>query len=132
MNTTLGPQDFKGTTIKNAFEQMRANAIINAENSVRGISIINFNIGCFLTSKRKDDALFILCHWAIQPIRDNPERFKMHPQDGLHALQHRVKKLVDHLAERADITPEFAQKILDRSYNVIQDEINLLQAFQTA
>lgn len=132
MNTTLSPKDFKGTTIKTAFEQMRVNAIINAENSVRGISIINFNVSSFLTSRRQSDALFIFAHWAVQPIRKDLERFRMHPQEGQRALEHRAQQLTNHLSQRADITTELAQQMLEHMQNVIHEEIDLLQAAQTA
>lgn len=130
MNTTLTPGDFNGTTIKTAFEQMRANAIINAENSIRGVSIIDFNIGSFLGPRRQQDALFILGHWAIQPIRLNTSRFIEQPQRGKDALEHRARQLINHLENRAEVSHDFAATILEHIQKIIAEEINLLAAIE--
>ncbi len=132
MNTTLEPADFKETTIKTAFEQMRANAIINAEHNARGISIIDFNITTFLSKRRQKDALFILGLWAVQPIKQNTERFKDHPIQGQTALQKRAENLIDHLNRRPDISDEFARESLLHIQNIIEQTFNSIKVAQTA
>lgn len=132
MSPSLKPEDFKGTTIKTAFEQMRANAILNAENNVRGMSIINFNVACFLGKHRHNDALFIFAHWAIQPIKKDSERFKRNPIEGQDALKLRANQLTTHLSQREDISEEFSQTLLHHMKNVIAKEISKLKALQTA
>lgn len=132
MHTTLGSADFKGTGIKTAFEQMRANAIINADNNARGLSIINFNITAFLARRRQKDALFILGLWAISPIKSNLERFKNYPTDGQKALEKRAENLIVNLQQRPDFSNDFAQELLDHIKTAIAEEINHLTVAQTA
>lgn len=132
MNTTLSPCDFKGTGIKTAFEQMRANAIINAENNKRGISIINFNLTAFLHERRQNDLLFILKNWAVQPLRKDLSRFKFAAREGQKALEHRAQQLANHLSARNDITQEAIKTALSHMNETIAEEISLLRVAESA
>lgn len=93
MNMALYTRDFSNIGITAPFDQMRANAMINAQHDKRGLSVILFNINAFLMQGRRRDILNILKLWAVEPIKRNKHKFKQHPEAGLRALCNRIKTL---------------------------------------
>ncbi len=103
MNMALYQRDFSSIGIKAPFDQMRANAMINAQHDTRGLSVLLFNINAFLMQGRRRDLVNILQLWAIEPIKRNKHKFKQHPQAGLRALQNRIQVLEDTLSGQPGI-----------------------------
>lgn len=114
MSTKLTLSQFKGTNIKTPFEIMRANAIIDANMDIRGLSLINFNLTTFLKRGREEDAYFILSFWAIAPIKHQAQKFIQNPQAGQQALIKRTEKLIERLAEREDTSEYFLETVFTR------------------
>lgn len=103
MNMALYTRDFSNTGIKAPFDQMRANAMINAQHDTRGLSVLLFNINAFLLQGRRRDIMSILQLWAIEPIKRNKHKFKQHPEAGLRALYNRIHTLEEKLSGQPGI-----------------------------
>ncbi len=116
---------FDTTNITCAVERMRANAIINAQMNVEGLSMIGFNLPLFTSSKREEDGLLILAQWAIEPIRKNPAKFMRFPEVGEDALHQRAHNLFLHLSKRKDITEQFLDSAAERMSQAISMQMSL-------
>ncbi len=103
MNMALYTRDFSSIGLTIPFDQMRANAMINAQHDTRGISVLLFNINAFLSQGRRRDILNILKMWAIEPIKRNKDQFEQHPEAGLRALMNRIQTLETSLSGQPGI-----------------------------
>ncbi len=111
MRMVYKASDFEGTKIKSAFDQMRANAVINAQHDTRGLSIISFNICAFIQQARFDDAYFVLNEWAVAPLLRNPQKFRKYPRAGMNALYKRAQVLIKDMSKRQNIPYWFIERI---------------------
>lgn len=127
MNMALYSRDFTGTGIKTPFDQMRANAMINARHDTRGTSIINFNINAFLQKARHDDLYYILSMWAVEPIMRSPVKFRKHPEAGKKALYKRVASLRKNFYSTRHIADWFADTAYEHMMIAVDNEIALIQ-----
>lgn len=125
MKKIIRISDFKDTTIKTPFEQMRANAIINATQDAAGLSMINFNITTFLAKHRHEDAYFILSLWAVKPISTQTEKFMQRPEAGQDALKKRAEILMMHFQKRNDVTDAFIETALSHMNSSIQEKTQI-------
>lgn len=123
MNMALYTRDFSGTGIKTPFDQMRANAMINAKHDVRGMSIINFNINAFLQQARHDDLYYILCQWAVEPIKRSPSKFKRYPEAGERALHKRAIALKNNFVKTPHMPDWLADTALEMMHSAIEEEM---------
>ncbi len=122
----LVQHEFKGTTIKTPFEKMRANAILNATNDDKGLSIINFNVTGFVKAHKFDDVFYILCLWSVEPLEKAPRKFGRYPEAGEQALKTRAKGLIDNLSNRRDLTHEFIDTLRDGMTKMIENQMSPL------
>ncbi len=109
MNMELYKRSFVGTQIKTPFDQMRANAMINAQHDERGLSILHFNINAFMRDGRYEDLFYILKLWAVEPMKRQPQKFQRYPLAGYKALMGRIKILETSLAKRANMSQWFIE-----------------------
>ncbi len=121
MKMVFNTRDFSGTTIKTAFDQMRANAVINAQHDTRGLSVISFNISAFIQDARYDDAYFLLNKWAVAPIIRSPSKFKRYPRAGHDALYKRAITLAQDLSDKRLIPYWFVESIMKQMNEQITD-----------
>lgn len=128
MNMSLYARDFTGTGIKTPFDQMRANAIINARHDVSGMSVINFNINAFLQKARHDEIYYILNLWAIEPIKRNPEKFKKYTDFGKRALQKRAEILRRNFEKAPQIHDWFIDTAMSSISEAIEQEIGSIHS----
>lgn len=126
MKTAFNIRDFSGTTIKTAFDQMRANAVINAQHDTRGLSIISFNISAFIQDARYDDAYFLLNKWAVAPILRSPSKFKRYPRAGHDALYKRAMTLAQDLSDKRLIPYWFVESIMEQMNEQIAEHYSRL------
>ncbi len=124
MNMALYARDFTGTGIKTPFDQMRANAMINAHHDTRGMSIIIFNLNAFLQQARHEDIYHILSLWAIEPLKRSPAKFRKYPKAGKKALYKRAKSLQEKLYKAPHIPDWLSETSLEYMYNSIEKEIS--------
>lgn len=122
----LYKRDFSSIGINAPFDQMRANAMINAQHDTRGLSVLLFNISAFLTQGRRKDTLNILKLWAVEPIKRNKAKFKQHPEAGLRALTNRVQILEDSLSGQPGIAYWFTKDAAAGMNAVVEQEIYAL------
>lgn len=121
--------EFKGTNIKTPFEKMRARAIISAALDAQGLSLINFNLTAFLPRTKRDDAVLILCLWACEPIRQNPDKFRKHRTEGGIALNKRAEMLITNLKNRSDLPGGFLETAHVKMKEAISQEMaHILQS----
>jgi len=125
MNMALYARDFTGTGIKTPFDQMRANAMINARHDTRGMSIIIFNLNAFLQQARHEDIYHILSLWAVEPIKRSPAKFKKHPEAGEKALYKRAKALQENLYKTPHIPDWLSETSLEHMFASIEKEMSI-------
>ncbi len=119
-------QEFKGTNIKTPFEKMRARAIISSGLDAEGLSLINFNLSAFLSYDKRQDGIIILKFWATQPIREQTDKFRTHPETGKQALYKRVNLLEGNLKQRKDLPKGFLDNAITEMKSTIDKEISYL------
>lgn len=127
MNMALYARDFTGTGIKTPFDQMRANAMINARHDTRGMSIINFNINAFMQQAKHEDIYHILSLWAVEPVKRSPTKFRKHPEAGERALYKRADVLKDNIYSTPHIPDWLADTAIDYMYAEIAKEMSALR-----
>lgn len=123
----LYTRDFSGTDINTPFDQMRANAMINARHDTRGTSIINFNINAFLQKARHNDLYYILSMWAVEPINRSPAKFRKHPEAGKRALYKRIESLKNNFYSTRNIADWFTDTAYEHMMIAVDNEIALIQ-----
>ncbi len=121
----LYTRDFTGTGIKTPFDQMRANAMINARHDTRGMSIIIFNLNAFLQQARHEDIYHILSLWAIEPLKRSPAKFRKYPEAGEKALYKRAKALQENLYKTPHIPDWLSESALEYMFNAIEQEMSI-------
>lgn len=118
--------DFSGTNIKTPVDKMRAHSVINAPNTPNGLSLINFNLSCFIKKARTKEICHILSLWATAPIKKNPHKFISHPKAGEQALKKRAETLLDQLSGRHDMSDNFIENCEKHMFENIEKEIRIL------
>ena len=126
MNLALYTRSFPGTGLKTPFDQMRANAMINARHDTRGMSVLIFNANYFLQEARHHDLYYILSMWAVEPIKRNPVKFKKYPESGKKALYERVEIMKKNFYMARHIHDCFVDKAADHMMIAIDNELSLL------
>ncbi|MCK5374158.1 MAG: hypothetical protein KAJ40_02640 [Alphaproteobacteria bacterium] len=126
MNMALYSRNFSGTGIKTPFDQMRANAMINARHDTRGMSILIFNVNYFLQEARHQDLYYVLSTWAIEPMRRSPAKFKRYPEAGKKALYKRVDICKRNFYMARHIHDCFVDKIVEHMMIAIDNELSLI------
>lgn len=126
MNMALYARDFTGTGIKTPFDQMRANAMINAQHDTRGMSIINFNISAFLQQAKHDDIYYILSLWAVEPVKRSPAKFRKYAEAGERALYKRAEALKTNFLKTPHIADWLAETAAEHMFSAIEEEMNVL------
>lgn len=128
MKQSLSARDLAGTEISTPFEKMRANTIVNAKYDTCGLSIISFNVFAFLQHGKSEDAYFLLCRWAIEPIKRNPSKFIKYPEAGYSALIKRVMKLDRDFAIKQNIPDWFAERATAQMRKAVDDAMYELKS----
>jgi hypothetical protein len=126
MNMALYFRDFSDTGIKTPFDQMRANAMINAQHDTRGMSILVFNANYFLQEARHQDLYYILSLWAVEPTQRSPVKFRKYPEAGKNALYKRMDTFKEHFYKARHIHDCFIDKAIEHMIIAIDNELALL------
>ncbi len=119
-------RDFSETGISTPFDQMRANAMINASHDTRGMSILIFNTNAFLQEARHQDLYYILSAWAVEPTKRSPAKFKRYPKAGKKALYKRVEIFKEKFYMAHHIHDYFVDKAVQHMLIAIDNELSLL------
>lgn len=126
MNMESYTREFKGSELKTPFDQMRANAMINAGHDDRGLSVLHFNICAFLNQGRRNDIHYILKLWAIEPINKNAQKFRKYPEAGYNALLKRITILEKSLSKHRNIGYWFTKDAAAEMRNALEKEMQNL------
>ncbi len=126
MNMALYFRNFIGSGIKTPFDQMRANAMINAQHDKRGMSILIFNANYFLQEARHQDLYYILSLWAVEPTKRSPAKFKKYPEAGRKALYKRVETFRKYFYMARHIHDCFVDKAIEHMMIAINNELSIL------
>jgi hypothetical protein len=122
----LNSRDFTGTNIKSPAEKMRAMTIITATNDTDGLNKINFSLTFFLQKGSFIDLCYVMGQWATEPVRRSPGKFIRFPVAGKEALKTRSDALLDHLAQRPDLSGANIHSLKTYIHNAIDHEIMYL------
>jgi|GEM_PF-4894880 len=125
MNMALYFRNFAGSGIKTPFDQMRANAMINAQHDTRGMSVLVFNANYLLQEARHQDLYYILSLWAVEPMKRSPVKFRKYPEAGEKALQKRMEIFKNHFYMARHIHDCFVDKAIEHMMIAIDNELSL-------
>ena len=126
MNINPNNRDFSSTGLNSPAEKVRAMAIITATDDTAGLSKIGFSLTVLLQKNSFKDACYVMGQWATEPVRRSPGKFVRFPAAGKEALRTRADAMLDHLADRPDLTYPNIHALKAFMHNAIDQEITYL------